>query len=344
MAELSLKEKLKLVNEVGEEIINQEELEELFKKKKHPIAYDGFEPSGKIHIAQGLLRAINVNKMTKAGVHFKMWIADWFAMLNNKMDGDLKKIRVVGEYFIEVWKACGMDLESVEFIWTSEELAKNPDYWETVLRLSMNATVQRVLRCGQIMGREESTANPAAQIIYPLMQALDEQYLGVDAQFGGMDQRKIMVYAREYLPKIGYAPRIELINPLIRGLVGVKMSSSISASKVDLMDDEKTVQKKLNKADCIAGDPDNGVMALAQYLIFVLKGDRGEDFVIERPEKYGGNLTFKTYDELEDAFVKEELHPLDLKMGVASELNKLLVKFRESQEVKKAHQEAYGEN
>lgn len=36
-------------------------------------------------------------------------VADWFAQLNNKMGGDLKKIQVVGEYMIEIWKAVGME-------------------------------------------------------------------------------------------------------------------------------------------------------------------------------------------------------------------------------------------
>ena len=89
---MELKDKLELIRQVGEEIITEEELEELLKTKEKPIAYDGFEPSGKIHIAQGVLRAINVNKLTKAGVHFKFWVADWFALMNNKMGGDLEKI------------------------------------------------------------------------------------------------------------------------------------------------------------------------------------------------------------------------------------------------------------
>jgi len=103
---LTIEEKLKLIEEVGEEIIGREELIELLNSNKQIIAYDGFEPSGRIHIAQGLMRAINVNKLTKAGVHFKFWVADWFALMNNKMDGDLEKIKTVGKYFIEVWKAC----------------------------------------------------------------------------------------------------------------------------------------------------------------------------------------------------------------------------------------------
>ena len=60
-----------LIKQVGEEILTEEELLELLKTKQHPIAYDGFEPSGTdIHIAQGILRAININKMSKAGVKF----------------------------------------------------------------------------------------------------------------------------------------------------------------------------------------------------------------------------------------------------------------------------------
>ena len=48
-------------------------------------------------------------------------VADWFAQLNNKMGGDLKKIQVVGRYLIEIWKAVGMDMERVEFLSASGE-------------------------------------------------------------------------------------------------------------------------------------------------------------------------------------------------------------------------------
>ena len=197
-------EKIKIVNEVGEEVISEGELRELFEKKKNPVAYDGFEPSGKIHIAQGLLRAINVNKLTSTGIKFKMWVADWFGMLNNKMGGDIKKIRIVGEYFIEVWKACGMNLDNVEFIWASEYIRDHPEYWETVLRLSMNSTISRVMRCGQIMGREESTSNSSAQILYPLMQAADIHHLGADIAQLGMDQRKVNMLARDHCESLQF--------------------------------------------------------------------------------------------------------------------------------------------
>ena len=101
---MDIEERMRLIKEVGEEIITEQELKELLQTKTHPIAYDGFEPSGRMHIAQGLLRTINVNKMIKAGIRFKMLIADWFALMNNKLGGDMKKIRTTGKYYIEIWK------------------------------------------------------------------------------------------------------------------------------------------------------------------------------------------------------------------------------------------------
>ena len=166
---MNTEQKVELVRQVGEEIITEQELFELFDKKKQPVAYDGFEPSGNIHIAQGLLRAINVNKMTTAGVHFKILVADWFAMLNNKLGGDLEKIHTTGEYFIEIWKASGMETNKIEFVW-SKDLVRKEGHWKTTIDIARNASVERIMRCGQIMGRKSSEKLSAAQIIYPCMQ------------------------------------------------------------------------------------------------------------------------------------------------------------------------------
>jgi len=104
---------MELCYSVGEECLTKEELLSVLKRKTHPICYDGFEPSGRMHIAQGILKAINVNKLTEAGCIFKFWIADWFALLNEKMGGDIEKIKIVGKYFVVVWKASGMNMKNV---------------------------------------------------------------------------------------------------------------------------------------------------------------------------------------------------------------------------------------
>ena len=146
---LSITDRMNLIKSIGEEIIGEASLEKLLLNKPQIIAYDGFEPSSLdkgMHIAQGLLRAHNVNKFVQAGIKFKFWVADWFALMNLKLGGDIKKIRKAGQDMINSWKACGMDIDAVdangdlmiEFIWSSEEIVKRSDeYWRLVLDIGI---------------------------------------------------------------------------------------------------------------------------------------------------------------------------------------------------------------
>ena len=125
-----------------------------------------------------------------------------------------------------------MNLDNVEFIWASDFIKNHPEYWETVLKLSKEATIQRVMRCGQIMGREESTANPSAQILYPLMQAADIHHLGADIAQLGMDQRKVNMLARDIFPKIGLksakGKTEDELNSILQGFPGSEVTLKIS--------------------------------------------------------------------------------------------------------------------
>lgn len=96
--------------------------------------------SNRPHLAQGVMKALIVNRMTQAGCRFVFWVADWFALMNNKLGGDLK-IQTVGKYMIEVWSALGMDLDKVEFRWASEHINSNAnDYWLRVLDIARTST------------------------------------------------------------------------------------------------------------------------------------------------------------------------------------------------------------
>ena len=126
-----------------EEVITLEELRSLLETSEHPVAYDGFEPSGLAHIALGLLRPIKLQDLLDAGCRFKLLLADWHAMINNKMGGDLEKIRRVGEYLVGVWKAAGVDLSRVEVVWASD-LAADSEYWKTVIRVAKSVTLSLI--------------------------------------------------------------------------------------------------------------------------------------------------------------------------------------------------------
>ncbi len=336
---MDYKEKLKLIKEVGEEIISEDELINLLKTKKEIIAYDGFEPSGKIHIAQGLLRAINVNKLTKAGIKVKFYVADWFAMMNNKLGGDLEKIQTTGKYFIEVWKACGMDMENIEFVWASD-LIKDHKYWETVIKLSTYTTISRTMRCGQIMGREENISNPASQILYPLMQATDIHHLNADIAQLGMDQRKVNMLARELFPKLGFKVPVAIHHHMLMGLsepkykenddidskISKKMSKSKPNSAIFMTDTKEEIYKKIQKAYCPeATILNNPILEYCKYIIF----EKIPSFDINRPTKYGGNISYKSYNELEKDYINKKIHPADLKSTVAKYIDELIEPVRE---------------
>ena len=353
---MSAKSRLELIKQVGEEIITEAELKQLLEEKKNPIAYDGFEPSGtNIHIAQGLLRSINVNKMTKAGCKFKFLVADWHAWANNKMDGNLEHIQKVGKYMIEVWKACDMDLKNVEFIW-SNELMKDSKYLKTVMQVARNSTVKRIIRCSQIMGRSENDALQASQIFYPCMQCADIFYLNADITQLGMDQRKVNVLAREIGPKLGFWKPVVVSHRMLMGLsqppktektveraIKMKMSKSNPDNAIFMTDDDDEIKRKISKAYCPEGVvEENPVLEYCKYIIF----EKFKTLKIERPKKFGGNLEFSSYDDLEKKFSQKKLHPMDLKQGTAEYLNKLVepvrIKLEKNKDAQKLAQEIKG--
>lgn len=315
---LTLEERFNLVRSVGEECIQEEELMNLLKNKKTITAYDGFEPSGRIHIAQGILKAINVNKLTTAGVDFIFWVADWFAMMNNKMGGDLQKIQTVGRYLIEVWKSVGMNMENVKFIWSSEEILKRSDeYWALILDIARRNSLTRIQRCTQIMGRSETDDLSAAQILYPVMQCADIFFLKADICQLGMDQRKVNMLAREYCDEIKRKNKpIILSHHMMMGLLEgqAKMSKSDPDSAIFMEDSEADVNAKIKKAYCPPSIiKDNPILDYCKYIIF----GKFSSFTVERADKNGGNITFESYENLEKSFESGDLHPSDLKPGTA---------------------------
>ena len=134
-----------------------------------------------------------------AGGTFIFWVADWFALMNDKMGGDLEKIKVVGEYLVEVWKATGMDMERVKFVWSSDDITnKAVQYWTQALDIARRTTLARVKKCCQIMGRLENKLT-AAQILYPLMQCTDIFFLKADICQLGVDQRKVPLFLLSFI-------------------------------------------------------------------------------------------------------------------------------------------------
>ena len=320
-------DKLEIIKTIGERITEENELENLLENKFNLSCYDGFEPSGRMHIAQGLIRTINTNKLTKCGIKFRFWVADWFAMLNNKFGGDLKKIRKAGELMIETWKLCGMNLDMVEFIWSSDEINNNPDkYWALVMDIACKNSLNRILRCTPALGRNENDTLSGGQIFYPCMQCADIFYLGVDICSLGIDQEKVNMLAREYCDKIKkkFKPII-VSHHMLMGLTGSdKMSKSDPNSAIFMDDLPHEVKKKINNAWCPIGEINNNpILEYFKYLIF--EHDKWNNgIIIERTNENGGNLQLPNYITLAELYTNNLIHPQDLKIFLIKAINILL--------------------
>ncbi|MFH1779593.1 MAG: tyrosine--tRNA ligase [Candidatus Micrarchaeota archaeon] len=328
-------ERFCLVKGIAQEIITEEELKVLLDSNLHPLAYDGFEPSGLAHLPLGIYRPLLLKELLKAGFKFNLLLADSFAWINEKAGGELENARVLGEYYLEVWKAAGLDTSKINVKWHSDFLA-DKDYVKLVLQVARKHSEKRTKRCLAIAGRSEDAQLTAAQLFYPSMQVADIFYQGIDVTQLGLDQRKANMLAREVAPLIGRKPPVVVSHRMLLGLDGAssasasdevshKMSKSKPASSIFVHDSSSEIKKKISKAYCpekiIDGNP---VLEYAREIIFRAKNE----LVVERPEKFGGSVSFDSYLELEKAFSKGELHPMDLKNAVAISLDELIAPIR----------------
>mmetsp|Transcript_9549 Transcript_9549/g.20037 ORF Transcript_9549/g.20037 Transcript_9549/m.20037 type:complete len:776 (+) Transcript_9549:58-2385(+) len=340
---------------VGEECQNPNELRGLILAKgrgsEHPTGfnlYDGFEPSGRMHIAQGVFKAMNVNKCTFPGTNstFVFWVADWFALMNDKMGGDLDKIKTVGKYLLEVWKAAGMDLSNVQFKWCSEEFTTHADkYWPNMLDIARRFNVTRIIKCCQIMGRLEGSLT-AAQVLYPLMQCTDIFFLRADICQLGVDQRKVNMLARDYCDaaKIKNKPII-LSHHMLFGLKAgqEKMSKSDPDSAVFMEDTAEDVERKIMSAYCPTkeeekaekkvGEEEDAGKASMQLKDIKIKNpclDYIENIIFSPPNATftAGGTTYSDFETVRDKFLAGDMSEEELKRGLIDALNTLLEPVR----------------
>lgn len=347
---MDLDEKINIIASVGEEVVTMPELRQLLENKPNPVAYDGFEPSGLAHLPFGVYRSLLLKDLIKAGVKFKIWLADWFAWINNKMDGDLEKIRHVGEYFIEVWKAAGVPTDKVEFLWASEAM-DSIEYWSRVVKIAKNTTVARATRALTIMGRREGEMKEVAQYFYPMMQVADIFHLEADITQLGLDQRRANILAREIGPKLGWWKPVVISHHMLMNLEGAsepegfdeekgfdvqissKMSKSKPSSSIFVHDTYDEIQSKVMSAYCPPKDASgNPLLDYAKHIVF-----RGyENVTVERKPKFGGDINFTCYVDLEKAYIAGDLHPLDLKNTMVTYLDKMVDPIRTHFEKKKS--------
>ncbi|XP_046872951.1 tyrosine--tRNA ligase, cytoplasmic [Hypomesus transpacificus] len=338
--QLSPDDKFHLITRNLQEVLGEDKLKQVLQERELKV-YWGTATTGKPHVAY-FVPMSKIADFLKAGCEVTILFADLHAFLDNmKAPWELLELRV--RYYEQVIKAMlesiGVPLDKLKFV-KGTDFQLSREYTLDVYRLSSMVTEHDAKKAGAEVVKQ--VEHPLLSgLLYPGLQALDEEYLKVDAQFGGVDQRKIFTLAEKYLPSLGFAKRAHLMNPMVPGLTGSKMSSSEEESKIDLLDRKEDVKKKLKKAFCEPGNiQNNGVLSFVKHVLFPLHGE----FSIRRDPKFGGDQVFTVFEEVEKDFAAELIHPGDLKASVEVALNKLLDPIRkkfESPELRKLTNTAY---
>lgn len=347
--ELSPEEKLALVKDQLQEVLREDILEDVMIKQNRPLViYWGTATTGRPHCGY-FVPMMKIAHFLRAGCRVKILLADVHGFMDNlKAPIELVKFRAEYYKFIiqSLLKAVGVSLEKLEFILGSS-YQLSADYTMDLFRLSTIVTEHDAKKAGAEVVKQVDNATLSG-LIYPLMQSLDEQHLGVDAQFGGVDQRKIFTLAQESLPKVGYKPRAHLMNPMVPGLAGGKMSASDPDSKIDILDTADAVKKKVRKAFAAPGEIEgNGIISFVEYVLFplsVLRQDDGKGtFTIERNE--GDPLVYHDMESIKADYKAEKLTPQLLKAGTTAALVDLLApiqkEFQASPEWQEIEKKAY---
>jgi tyrosyl-tRNA synthetase len=334
-------------------------------------AYWGTAPTGRIHIGY-LLSLVKIIDLINADVQVIILIADIHALLDDKKFS-AKQLDARALYYINTIQVALMSLSSNPDILDKITFVKGssfqlqPEYNMDSLRLASITSLRMSIHSGSEVTK--SSSDPIlSSLLYPGLQALDEVYLGTHIQLGGYDQRKIFTFAREYLPKLGniipksekgtryYGKRIYLMTNMLDKLrtkenkieekiddnnnnekdnsVDNKMSASDETGKIDLLDTANAIKSKINKVYCAEKDiNDNSLLPIVEHIILPILKRKGIDFIIPRPDKFGGPIIVVDYFDLVNKFSNNEIYPVDLKIGVSHNLNVIIQPIRDNVDI-----------
>jgi tyrosyl-tRNA synthetase len=362
---LDITEKVELVERPPtEEVVTREELIELFKTNSSPKHYIGLEISGFLHLGSLISTGFKINDFVKAGVNCTIFLADWHTMINDKLGGDWETITKVSKYYADAFK---LVCPGANIVLGSDLYDSRKEYWKEFMSFTKHMSIKRTMRTLTIMGRSEDESKiDLAKLLYPPMQAVDIHSLDLDIVHSGMDQRKIHMLVREIFPKMNWKVPVAVHHKLLPGLkhpeekskigdddvkcaecdyvfgpqetgpcpnghkgkhytIG-KMSKSDPNSGVFIHNTDDEIKKKISKAWCEeANTKDNPLLEIARTVIF----HEFNEMNVERPEKFGGNVSYTDYNQLETDFAEKKLHPGDLKQTVGSNLVKIISPIRE---------------
>ncbi|HUT05842.1 MAG TPA: tyrosine--tRNA ligase [Nitrosopumilaceae archaeon] len=332
---MDITEKVELIERPPtEEVVTHEDLIELFKTNSSPKHYIGLEISGFLHLGSLISTGFKINDFVKAGVNCTVFLADWHTMINDKLGGDWDTITKVSKYYADAFK---LVCPEANIVLGSDLYDSRKEYWKEFMKFTKHMSLKRTMRTLTIMGRSEDESKiDLAKLLYPPMQAVDIHSLDLDIVHAGMDQRKIHMLVREIFPKMNWKVPVAVHHKLLPGLskpsnsndsqlLG-KMSKSDPNSGIFIHDTDDEIRTKIKKTWCEeANIQSNPLLDFSKNVIL----HEFNEMKVERPEKFGGNVGYTDYSQLESDFGAKKLHPTDLKQTVGNYLIKVVAPIRD---------------
>lgn len=306
-------------------------------------AYVGYEPSGRLHLGH-MLTAQKLKDLEDIGMDTTVLLADEHAFINDKPAGVADeearhRIDQIADMYETAFDAFGLEADIIRGRGKDHDgfQVADPDY-QILLGGVLRETPQSDNE-GAIADIASGDSRSAGQTIYPSMQVADMYHLDVDVAVGGIDQRAIHMMARDNVP-LGFEADdkpFAVHTPIIGINVGEGEKMSSSGSSIPVYAERDEIQDEINRmylppsVDQVRSDfdflqPDqrddfeliydsSPVLQLINHYTF----ERGEEFDITRPDKYGGDVSYDSSRELIESigFDDDEVHPADVKGGLA---------------------------
>ena len=268
--------------------------------------------------------------------------------------------------FVECCKILDCNVDLIDFLDADEEYFKRENsrsYWDYMMKVAKNLTLSRVTKSVTVTGKQAGEGVEFGILCYPVMQVADAFYLQSHLVHAGLDQRKCHVLMREVAGSLDEGFELKIGDRNIKPIaihhrlllsLGIsandvqkrmtteiseelKMSKSKPDSAIWVHDSKDEIDRKMKKAYCPMPKPEqsieemvdeqnyNPILNWSKNLIY----PAGLSISVSRPEKFGGDKTYVSYSDLEQDYFAGNLHPLDLKSGVAKTLADWFAPIRE---------------
>ena len=317
-------------------------------------AYDGIELIGKMTIEQGLMKTLHVNQLSSSGVSVIYRIVTRFAMhhrtgerirqplqgpgtgwstrtgLKDNVSGNLDKINIIGNYLIECWRATGMKLENVHFVWDQDDVF-SMNHVLLTSDILKSFTTKRLERACPVKGRNR---NAPASLHYAAMQCADILLSKTDLCTMSMDQREVVMLAREYIKKkkgcvlngVHQNKPILLAQHVLQHLRCKPRSKSDTTGVIFMDDDPETVSRKINLSVCpakVTAVHQNPCLDHVKHIVFGWNG-----CITVKNTDSCVNTDYTDYVALEMDFRDGKITPQELKAALAKSINSILTPIR----------------